>query len=256
MNNFAPKDNERQISDFRPQTADFAPQTPDTRPEISALGTQHSALGTQPIARCFIQAGGRSTRMGKDKAWLLLNGRPLIEHSLAAAFAVSPRVALIIDATNQQQDRYRQLAAQWKAEIITDLFHHRGPLGGIYTALTQCPAQEAALILACDLPFITPEFLGWLWQVHHASAAALTVPLDQRSRVQMLAGVYAATCREPIARMLSWDELMTDRLRLRISTRLVTFSEYAHLPGAAQMLVNINTAEDYQRLAVGLTAGN
>jgi molybdopterin-guanine dinucleotide biosynthesis protein A len=219
---------------------------PDTR--ISDFKSQISNLKSPPassVLRCFIQAGGRSARMGKDKAWLLLNDRPLIEHVLEAAREVTEQLSIIINPASPHADRYQAMAAHWKAEVIADRHDHRGPLGGIDTALSRCERNEAALMLACDLPFMTPEFLKLLRQIHEADSAALTIPLDQSNRAQMLAGIYSVACREPVARMLMWNELMIDRLCLRVSTRLVTFSEYSHLPHAAELLTNLNTEEDY-----------
>lgn len=186
--------------------------------------------------------------MGEDKAWLPLDGRPLIEHALATAKTIADHTTIIISAANPQANRYRELAQQRKAEVFDDLYSFRGPLGGIYTALTLCRPQQAALILACDLPFVTTDFLQLLWQAHRASRAELTVPLDQHHRVQMLAGIYAPSCRAEIARMLAWDELAADRVGLRVKTRLVAFSEYAHLPAASRVLVNLNTPEQYQSM--------
>ncbi|MFN7944849.1 MAG: molybdenum cofactor guanylyltransferase [Blastocatellia bacterium] len=218
---------------------------PDSNTQLSDCRTSAS----NPARRCFIQAGGRSARMGEDKSWLMLNGRSLIEHALATASQVAGQLAIIINSASPHRARYQALAQQWQAEIIDDIYDYSGPLGGFYTALTRCAPPESALMLACDLPFVTPELLQLLWQIHQAEQAELTIPLDRRHHAQMLVGVYAAACRERIARMLAWKELMTDRLCLRVRTRLVTYREYAHLPGAEQLSVNINTPADYQALA-------
>ncbi len=231
-------------------------KAPDLSRENPTREKQNSNLCPDPaippsaprLPHCFIQAGGRSSRMGEDKSWLPLEGRPLLEHLLAKAKSVADHIAIVISATNPQADRYRELAQQWNAETLDDLHGFRGPLGGIYTALTTCADEDSALILACDLPFVTTDFLQRLWQVHQATQSELTVPLDQRHRVQMLAGIYSAACRAPIARMLAWDELAADRLCLRVKTRLVAFSEYAHLPAASRLLINLNTPEQYQSL--------
>ncbi|HZS07963.1 MAG TPA: molybdenum cofactor guanylyltransferase [Blastocatellia bacterium] len=210
----------------------------DIRPQISDPG------GSNP--QCFIQAGGRSARMGEDKSWLPLDGRPMIEHVLAAACEIAPHPAIVISSKNPQAARYHELAERWHAEVLDDLYNHCGPLGGIYTALAGCSAGESALILACDLPFVTAEFLRRLRQIHETEKPDLTIPLDRASRAQMLVGIYSAACREPLGRMLGWNELAADRLRLRVRARLVPFREYAHLPDAARFLTNVNTPEEYQ----------
>ena len=126
----------------------------------------------------IIQAGGRSARMGEDKSWLLIAGQPMIEQVLVAAQNVAERCALVIHPNNPHLSRYEELAARWKAKLLVDLHDYRGPLGGIETALRQCDEREDALILACDLPFLTREFLTLLREIHETEKNELTVPFD------------------------------------------------------------------------------
>jgi molybdopterin-guanine dinucleotide biosynthesis protein A len=193
----------------------------------------------------FIQAGGRSSRMGEDKAWLSLDGRPMIERVLAAAQAAAG-LAIVINAASPEAEAYRRLAAQWGARLLHDLHERRGPLGGIHTALVHCAEGEAALILACDLPFLTPELLAILRRFHQEARSDLTLPTDQAGRLQPLAAIYAASCRAPIAHMLAENQLKVDLLCPRVATRRVAFAEIAHLPGAERFFININTPEDYR----------
>ncbi len=200
----------------------------------------------------FIQSGGRSSRMGQDKSWLELEGRPMIERVVAAARPVVERLGIIINAANLQTERYEKLAEAWNAKLLFDLHEHLGPLGGIHTALAHCSAHESALILACDLPFITPEFLSLLFEIHrNDDPKSVTVPLDQSERLQPLAAIYAQSCRATIEQMLSAKEFKVDLLYSRVPTRVVNSAEFAHLPNAQRFFININTPEDY-RTASGL----
>jgi molybdopterin-guanine dinucleotide biosynthesis protein A len=196
-----------------------------------------------------IQAGGRSARMGTDKAWLELAGRPLIEHVLAAARPLADRLAVVISRDSSQLDKYAQLARQWRATLLYDLHDHRGPLGGIHTSLLHAQPDEKTLVLACDLPFVTTDFFNLLREVDRQETAqaaphGLTTPVDEAGRVQMLAGIYGAACLPQVEQMLAEDVLRLDRLCARVRTRRVEFAEYAHLPGAEKFLRNLNTPED------------
>jgi molybdenum cofactor guanylyltransferase len=196
-----------------------------------------------------IQAGGRSTRMGMDKAWLELAGRPLIEHVLAAAQPLAGRLAVVISRDNPASDKYAQLTRQWRAALLYDRHDHRGPLGGIHTSLQHAQPDEKILVLACDLPFLTTEFLGLLQALDQQETAlseshGLTTPVDEAGRVQMLAALYSPSCLLPVEQMLAEDVLRLDRLCARLRTRRVAFAEYAHLPGAQKFLCNLNTPED------------
>jgi molybdopterin-guanine dinucleotide biosynthesis protein A len=120
-------------------------------------------------------------------------------------------------------------------------------LGGIETALRQCAEDESALILACDMPFVTAEFLVLLRALHEAEKNDLTVPLDLQERPQMLAAMYAARCLPQVSAMLAADELKARGLLAHRQTRQVKFVEYAHLADAERLLHNINTPAAYQQ---------
>src|SRR3954469_23950328 len=96
------------------------------------------------IGVCIL-AGGLSSRMGKDKARLRLDGRSLLGHvrRVAAEAGLTYRV------------------------VAKDAVSRCGPLGGIYTGLASCRA-EAEIFLACDMPFITSELLLKLLAIYEA----------------------------------------------------------------------------------------
>jgi molybdopterin-guanine dinucleotide biosynthesis protein A len=204
------------------------------------------ADGSQTEIRVFIQAGGRSSRMGTDKAWLEINGRPMIECVLAAADSVAASLSIIIHPANPNAERYRKLAKQWNARLLDDLHDHQGPLGGIHTALKACGEGESALSLACDLPFLTADFLDFLCQEHQRRKAQVTVPLGRDGRLQPLTAIYDQSCLAVVENRLALRELKVDRLFGFVRTEQIAFQEFAHLPGAPNFFLNINTMLDYQ----------
>ena len=211
----------------------------------------------QPNVHAFIQAGGRSSRMGTDKAWLEINGRAMIEHVLAAAEPIAASLSIVINQANPNADRYRQLAEKWNARLLYDLHDHKGPLGGIHTALSvlnrDCEgAAASALILACDLPFLTTEFLSLLCQLHQGddpqsaihNPQLITVPTDQEGRLQPLAAIYDLACLPVIEEMLAADRLKVDRVFEQMPTLKIPFSEVAGLNCATTFFRNLNSLAD------------
>jgi molybdopterin-guanine dinucleotide biosynthesis protein A len=197
----------------------------------------------------FIQAGGRSSRMGgKDKAWFEIDHRPMIERALIAVRPIVNSLSIIVNAANPQLANYQTLARSYDAEVIHDLHNHRGPLGGIATALTHCRDDQSALILACDMPFLTTEFLSYLINLHLSEANLLTLPVDQEGRLQPLAGIYSAACQSAVEQMLKEDDLRVEDLCRRVRTRRVGFGEFAKLNDAQRLFVNINSMEEYRHL--------
>ena len=101
-----------------------------------------------------IQAGGRSVRMGgRPKGLMELGGRRLIERVL---MALTPVVDDVLVVTNTPQ-----LYAFLGLPMVPDVYPDRGSLGGIYSGLRAAPGQ-AALTVACDMPFLHPEVLKLL----------------------------------------------------------------------------------------------
>ena len=195
--------------------------------------------------------------MKQDKAWLEVDGAPMIERVVAAAGPAAGRLGIIVNAANPQIERYERLAESCDAGLIFDLHEHLGPLGGVHTALAHCGAGESALILACDLPFITTDLLTFLCGVHQGenpqsaspqfdrNPQSITVPLDQSNRPQPLAAIYDQSLEATVGQMLAANELRVDLLYSRVSTRRISFAEFANLRDAERFFINVNTPEEY-----------
>ncbi len=128
----------------------------------------------------FVLAGGKSTRMGADKASLQLDGRTLLEHALATLRQVAGDVCILGS---------RHLYKDYGVEVIEDLFPGCGPLGGIHAALALARAP-LNLIIAVDTPFLSAEFLRHLAQRAAKSGAVVTAPEIAGYR-QPLCAVYS-----------------------------------------------------------------
>ncbi len=115
-------------------------------------------------ATAFILAGGKSSRMGADKAFLELEGRTLLDRALELAGTVTKQVKVVGDKT-----RFAPYGI-----VVEDIYAERGPLGGIHAALMSS-ATDFNLMLAVDLPFIGSEFLAYLLSEALHSDAVVTV---------------------------------------------------------------------------------
>ncbi|HEX5434610.1 MAG TPA: molybdenum cofactor guanylyltransferase [Candidatus Angelobacter sp.] len=128
----------------------------------------------------FVLAGGKSTRMGHDKAVLTLQGRTLLEHTLATLRHVC-REAVILGS--------RQLYGDYDAVVVEDIFPGCGPLSGIHAALSHTDT-EFNLIIAVDTPFLSAEFLSFMAQRAVSSGAVVSTPEIGGYR-QPLCSVYS-----------------------------------------------------------------
>jgi molybdenum cofactor guanylyltransferase len=127
----------------------------------------------------FVLAGGKSTRMGRDKAFIEYEGRTLVARTLELAHAISSDVHIV-----GSRDKFAGLA-----KVVEDKFHDRGPLGGIHAAL-RSSFRDLNLMLAVDMPLVSEVFLRYLTEeARHASGASVVVP-RQGGRFQPLCAVY------------------------------------------------------------------
>jgi molybdopterin-guanine dinucleotide biosynthesis protein A len=184
----------------------------------------------------FIQAGGRSARMGQNKALLPLGGTTCIERVLAAAKQIALTIAIV---TNDPQS-YHLLGCPF----ISDIYRGIGPLGGIHTVLQQSPTLWA-LILGCDLPFITADLLRYL--IQQTNGHDVVVPQDADGRLQPLCALYARSCLSPAIHLIESGETKPRALFSRVRTRVVEWSEVGSLPGAELFFFDMNTPESYQQ---------
>jgi len=130
-------------------------------------------------AEAFVLAGGRSTRMGQDKA-LLQAGRSLLELALDKLRALDASATPRIAGSRPDLSSY--------APVVPDLHPGCGPLSGIEAALA-ATAQPLNLFLPVDLPLLPARFLGWMLGRAETTGALVTVSRIN-GRPQPLCAVY------------------------------------------------------------------
>ena len=137
----------------------------------------------------FVLVGGRSSRMGQDKARLRIGTRLLVEDIAGKVANVTGRVALV-----GPPERYADLTF----ECLRDLRQGFGPLAGIETALAS-GYGEINLITGCDMPDLPQDWLEKLVSTARRTRALCVVTRDGAGKVHPLCAVYRAQCL-PFAR--------------------------------------------------------
>lgn len=183
----------------------------------------------------FILAGGHSRRMGRDKAFLELGGRTLLDRVIELANAVAPTVRIVAP-----QEKFLTIA-----RTIEDVFPDCGPLGGIYAALT-CTSTELNLVLAVDLPFVEVDFLRYMIAQASQVSALVTVP-EAGKGLQPLCAVYRRDFREMAERALKKKKNKIDSLFTDVETRVITEEEITRIGFSARMFQNLNTPEEFAK---------
>lgn len=180
----------------------------------------------------FILAGGKSSRMGTDKARLRLGAQSFTEKIAAALDAVSATVRVVGG---------QEASGVW--EVVPDTHMEWGALGGLHAAL-KASRTEWAAVVACDLPFVTGQLFVRLASLRENFAAV--VPVQADGRVQPLCALYRREpCLRHVEELIAGGERRPRTLVERVETRLVASAELADLEAADLFFINVNTPEDY-----------
>lgn len=180
-----------------------------------------------------ILSGGHSTRMGEDKAKLVLDGKTFLKR--------------IIDQFYDVQDIYlsvRETTSYSDCAIphIQDDYQECGPMGGIQKALTVCK-HDNLFVTACDMPFMDSQFAFYLSQFLEDDVDAV-VPVGRDGRKYVLGAIYHKRIKSVIETQLkNGDRKLTHLLeKIRVSyVQLHTFKQ-------EQKLTNINYQKEYKKL--------
>ncbi len=183
----------------------------------------------------FVLAGGNSTRMGEDKAFLELAGRTLLARALEIANQVADDVRMVGDA-----GKFLPFG-----RVVEDVFSDRGPLGGIHAALL-CSTAELNLVLAVDLPFVESRFLEYLISAASQVNAVVTVP-RAGGGFQPLCAVYRRDFAAVAEKALRKGKNKIDALFTQVETRVITEEELSRAGFSPAMFRNLNTRQEWEK---------
>lgn len=183
----------------------------------------------------FVLAGGKSRRMGRDKAMLPFHGRPLIAHvagTVEKALGKEARFGSGRVAIVGEPDRYRDLGYR----VLADIHKDCGPLGGIVTALTASPF-DWNLVAACDMPNLEPADLRKLVERSPTSGTLCIAAQGPSGEAEPLCAIYHRDCLPVLTRALHDKRLKLKEVLPELHPELVA------LP--ARSLANLNTPEEW-----------
>jgi molybdenum cofactor guanylyltransferase len=194
---------------------------------------------TSPEVTAYILAGGKSTRMGADKAFVMLggrntDGRTLLGRALELARSVTSDVHIVGDSA-----KFAPFAP-----VVDDVFRECGPLGGIHAAL-RASQTELNLILAVDLPFVAPALLQYLIKRARQSDAAVTVA-KTGGRWQPLCAVYRREFADAAEQALRAGRYRIDALFDAGRIQVIGEEELESAGFSSNMFRNLNTREELE----------
>ncbi len=180
----------------------------------------------------YVLAGGKSTRMGRDKAFVVLDGRTLLARMLDLASLVAPDVRIVGDAV-----KFAPFAP-----VVEDVFRDCGPLGGVHAAL-RSSQTDLNVILAVDVPFVSLALLQYLiTRAEAAPASMVTVPRSGDG-LQPLCAIYRREFAEMAEMALREGRYKIDAL-FDERTRIIGEEELESAGFAPRIFRNLNTPEE------------
>jgi molybdenum cofactor guanylyltransferase len=182
----------------------------------------------------FLLAGGKSTRMGVDKAFLEVGGRTLLDRALAVMAGNCERVTIVGNPA--------KFAAH--GPVLGDIFAGCGPLAGIHTALRHS-AAGLNLMMAVDMPLISTELLAFLFASAEGTDATITIPRTGNG-LQPLCAVYRREFLAAAEQALGAGNYRIDAAFSGVSVRVIEARELAAAGFSERNFVNVNTPFDLQ----------
>jgi molybdenum cofactor guanylyltransferase len=180
----------------------------------------------------FLLAGGKSGRMGRDKAFVPFQGKTLLERALFTLRAVTPKLVLV-----GPRDKFAGYGT-----VVADVFPDAGPLGGIHAALRSSPT-DLNLLFAVDLPLVSPDLLHYLIGRADTTDALVTVPRTADGW-QPLCALYRKTFADNAERALAQRRNKVDALFTPDILEVITEQELSAAGFSSGLFKNVNTPDD------------
>jgi molybdenum cofactor guanylyltransferase len=179
-----------------------------------------------------IQAGGRSSRMGRDKGLVELAGRPLVRHIIDRVGGLAGEILI----TTNQPEAY----AAFGVRTASDIRPGAGALDGLLTAL-EAAEGDPVLVVACDMPFASRPLAAHLVDL---SAAAEAVVPRPGGEYEPLFAVYQRTCATAIRRALEAGQRRVISFFPDVRLRVVEAAEAQTVDPDPWCFFNVNTPAD------------
>ena len=198
----------------------------------------------------YVQAGGGSTRFGTDKAMMRLGGKNMLQRTGELLAKVTGDVTIVTAEGKYADAPWPRIADRWPGE---------GPLGGILTALHNLRATYSgdqkrgeesdscpfALILSCDMPFLTAEFLRFLTERALASEAAIIVPAVS-NRLEPLCACWCSAATEAVQAAFDGGCRRVSEAMKQVSMEVLDEAAWKRFDTDGRLFWNMNTMADYE----------
>ena len=182
----------------------------------------------------YVLVGGKSSRLGTDKALLDFEGKPLAARVAEVVQAAAGRVTIV-----GPLEKYGHLGLR----VIPDPVENFGPLAGLLAALEDSESPWN-LVTACDMPYLDAAFLNFLFEEAPAAGADVLLPFDAEGNPEPLCAVYSLEARSTIRRHVEQGVHKVTRAFEGLRVDELAPDRYARFDPEGRIFTNLNTLED------------
>ena len=180
----------------------------------------------------IVLSGGKSSRMGKNKAFIQIGGVPMIQRIYDLLKILFSEIIIV---TNEIE-----LFGNFEAKIHRDLIPNHGSLGGLYTGIFYSSFQHAFCV-ACDMPFLKASVIRYL--IEKMQDYDVVVPRTEDG-LQPLHAIYSKNCLRPIRKIMEQKQSKIIDFYPMVRVNIVEEKEFRSLDPARESFLNVNTPED------------
>lgn len=186
----------------------------------------------------IILAGGKSSRMGYDKAFAELGGAPLIEKQVDLLRGIFKKIIIVTNTP----EKYKLS----KVKTVKDIIPGFGPLSGIYSGLIASRSLHN-FIVACDMPFINTGLIEYM----HKKAAGYDVVIPKvKNKYEPLFCIYSQSCLKYIKALFEKKSLRIISFFPQVKVKKITAREISRFSRPEKIFVNINTPWDLRKISL------
>jgi molybdenum cofactor guanylyltransferase len=183
----------------------------------------------------IVLAGGKSSRLGRDKALEKIGGKYLIERVIYSLSQLGEDIIVVTAAPNQ--------LSGLKVEKVLDTYPRTGAKVGLCTGIN-ASLSFYSLVVACDMPFLNIDLLRYLLDSASGFDAAIPRIGD---KIEPLHAVYSKNCISVLEEQISKDKMKISDLFSEINVRYVEAAEIERYDPQHLSLFNINSEADLKR---------
>lgn len=180
----------------------------------------------------IILAGGKSRRMGRNKAFIDAGGVPLFERVYSVFRDIFSEIIIVVNNAG--------LFEQYEAHVQHDMISNKGALGGLYTGLFHSSSYHA-FCSACDMPLLNPRLIKYL--ADEKDGYDVIIPKTSDG-LHPLHAIYSKNCLDPMKQLLDHGDLKIINFFNRVRVRYIEETEIREFDPHMMSLVNVNTQEE------------